>query len=64
MSDTRKGNGLTGTRRDLLKLAAAGVPAAAATVLASAPAAAKEAPTSLGMTKTEHVQKYLDSARF
>ena len=53
------------SRRDFLKLAAAGAPVAAAVAVTSAPAqAAPEPKTALGLQKTEHVQKYLDSARF
>lgn len=62
MSDPKNA---TSTRRDFLKLAATGAPAAAAAaVVGSAAEAAVEEPTSLGLKKTEHVKKYLDSARF
>lgn len=53
------------SRRSFLKLAAAGAPVAAVAAAAGAPAQAAEQPkTALGLKKTEHVQKYLDSARF
>ena len=53
------------SRRSFLKLAAV-APAAAAAAAAGAPqvAAAEEQPTALGLRKTEHVKKYLASARF
>lgn len=53
-------------RRDFLKLAAAGAPAAAIATMA-APAAAAEKPeeiAEIGLRLTEHTQKYYDSARF
>jgi hypothetical protein len=53
------------SRRDFLKLATVAAPAvavAAATGTATAEAAVVE--NSGGYRKTEHVQKYLDSARF
>ena len=56
---------VTTTRRDMLKLVGAGAPAAAAVaVTGGAAQAAEEAPTSLGMRKTEHVKKYFETARF
>ena len=53
------------SRRDFLKLAGTTAPAAAVALAAGTQeAAAEEVPGSLGMTKTEHVKQYLDSARF
>ncbi|MEM1419711.1 MAG: twin-arginine translocation signal domain-containing protein [Pseudomonadota bacterium] len=53
------------SRRDFLKLAVTAAPAAAAAAATGGEAEASvEAPSSLGMQKTEHVRKYLDSARF
>lgn len=53
------------SRRNFLKLAAAAAPAAVAVAAGAAPAqAAEEKPSALGLRKTEHVQKYLDSCRF
>ncbi|MEL6746621.1 MAG: hypothetical protein AAFO79_02235 [Pseudomonadota bacterium] len=55
----------TGSRRDVLKMLGLGAPAMAATVVATgSTAAAKEAPSSLGLRKTAHVEKYLETARF
>ncbi|MDJ0629014.1 MAG: ubiquinol-cytochrome c reductase iron-sulfur subunit N-terminal domain-containing protein [Rhodobacter sp.] len=52
------------SRRDFLKLAGTAAPAAvAAAALAPDSAEAAEA-TGEGMRKTEHVKKYLESARF
>lgn len=59
----RKDAGLVASRRDVLKLVAAGAPAAATFAIAGG-AEAAEPPTSLGLRKTEHVRKYLESARF
>ena len=53
------------SRRDMLKLVGAAAPAAAAVAVTTGTAQADEAkPTSLGMKKTEHVKKYLETARF
>ena len=53
------------SRRDFLKLATVAAPAAAvASVAGSGTAEAAETPGGSGYRKTEHVQKYLDSARF
>ncbi len=53
------------SRRDFLKLAGTAAPAVAvATVAGSDPAEAAEAASAKGLPKTEHVKKYLDSARF
>ncbi len=56
----------TATRRDFLKLAGASAPAAAAAMIApgAAKAAAVEIEESEGLRRTEHVDKYLESARF
>jgi len=52
------------SRRDFLKLAGTAAPAAAA-VAALAPQEAEAAEASgEGLRKTEHVKKYLESARF
>lgn len=55
------------SRRDFLKLAAAGAPAVAVTAVAGTRAeagvAAAEAPGE-GLRRTEHVEKYLETARF
>ncbi len=66
MTKADQGQGkATTSRRDLLKMIGMGAPVAAAgVVVGGATASAAEAPTSLGMTKTEHVKKYLESARF
>lgn len=52
------------SRRAFLKLAAVAPAAAAAAAAAPVAAQAEEAPTSLGLKKTEHVKKYLETARF
>jgi hypothetical protein len=53
------------SRRDFLKLATVAAPvAAAAAVTGSGTAEAAVATDTEGYRKTEHVQKYLDSARF
>ena len=52
------------SRRDFLKLAGTSAPAAVA-VLATGTAASAETPEEgSGMRKTDHVKKYLASARF
>ena len=53
------------SRRDFLRLAAAGAPAAAVAAVA-APAAAEEPEekAKTGLRLTEHAKKYYDSARF
>ncbi|PRX37999.1 formate dehydrogenase region TAT target [Meinhardsimonia xiamenensis] len=52
------------SRRDFLKLAGTGAPAAvAAAALAPVSAEAEEATGSM-LRETEHVRKYLESARF
>ncbi|MBY8977840.1 twin-arginine translocation signal domain-containing protein [Rhodobacteraceae bacterium NNCM2] len=53
------------SRRDFLKLAATGAPVAAVATVAGGPlqAAEPEADTA-SYRETEHVRKYLDSARF
>lgn len=53
------------SRRAFLKLAAAAPAAAAAAAVApQAAEAVEEAPSALGYRKTEHVKKYLETARF
>ncbi len=60
MSETK-----AASRRDFLKLTATAAPAAAVTVVAgTAEAESAEAPKTSGLRKTEHVEKYLESARF
>jgi len=55
----------TPSRRDFLKLAGTGAPAAAAALaISGTEAEAVEAETSSGLRKTEHVKKYLETARF
>jgi len=51
-------------RRDFLKLAAVGAPAAAAASVATGGAALAAEPTELGYTETPHIKAYLDSCRF
>ncbi|MEO1293573.1 MAG: twin-arginine translocation signal domain-containing protein [Pseudomonadota bacterium] len=61
----KKTEGMESSRRDFLKMTLTAAPAAAAVAVTGTTAqAAVEAPTSLGLQKTEHVKKYLDSARF
>ena len=53
------------SRRDFLKLAGTSAPAAVAAVaVGTTPAAADETQPGSGLKKTEHVKKYLASARF
>ena len=54
------------SRRDFLKLAATGAPAAAAVAVTggTAAAAGPEAASGEGLRRTEHVNRYLESARF
>lgn len=61
MSDEKR----AASRRDFLRLAAAGAPAMAVAAVA-APAAADEAEQTAktGLRQTEHTKKYYDSARF
>lgn len=55
----------TASRRDFLKLAGATAPGAVAALAVGETAEAAEAvETGTGLRKTEHVRKYLDSARF
>ena len=57
----------TTTRRDALKLVGLGAPAVAAATVTGAGTAAAEvaAPAeTTGLRKTEHVAKYLETARF
>ena len=51
-------------RRDFLKLATVGAPAAAAATVATGGQALAAEPTELGYTETPHVKAYLDSCRF
>ncbi len=60
-----KGDRAQTTRRDFLKLAATGAPAAAVAVAAGGEVAeAGEGPAALGLRKTDHVKAYLETARF
>ena len=55
----------TASRRDFLKLAGAGAPVAAvAAVTGGTDAEAAEQHAGEGLRKTDHVQKYLETARF
>ena len=54
----------TTTRRDALKLAATGAPAAALATAAGAPAAAEPDAASERMQDTAHTRAYYDAARF
>nr|WP_306266105.1 twin-arginine translocation signal domain-containing protein [Pararhizobium sp. IMCC3301] len=55
----------TASRRDFLKLAGAGAPVAAvAAVTGGVEAEAAEPVTGEGLRKTDHVKKYLETARF
>ncbi|MEP0522227.1 MAG: twin-arginine translocation signal domain-containing protein [Hyphomicrobiales bacterium] len=61
MSESSK----TASRRDFLKLAGAGAPVAAvAVVTGGTEAEAAEPIAGEGLRKTDHVQKYLETARF
>lgn len=63
MSKAKKGEVSTG-RRDFLKLATVGAPAAAVAVVANGGEAVAAAPTELGYRETPHVKAYLESCRF
>ncbi|MCG6883487.1 MAG: twin-arginine translocation pathway signal protein [Silicimonas sp.] len=52
------------SRRDFLKLAGTSAPAAVAAVAVGSEAAADEVQQGSGLKKTEHIKKYLASARF
>ncbi|MDJ1007069.1 MAG: twin-arginine translocation pathway signal protein [Paracoccaceae bacterium] len=60
MSKKKDGN----SRRDFLKLAGTSAPAAVAAMAVGGEAAAGEVEKTGGLPKTEHVKKYLASARF
>lgn len=60
MSDKKDGS----SRRDFLKLAGTSAPAAVAAMAVGTEAAASEAEQAGGLPKTDHVRKYLASARF
>jgi len=63
LDDNKKKDGAS--RRDFLKLAGTSAPAAVAAVAVSgSEAAADEVDQGSGVRKTEHVKKYLASARF
>lgn len=63
MSKTENGTATNG-RRDFLKLAVVGAPAAAAASVATGGEALAAAPTELGYRETPHVKSYLESCRF
>lgn len=52
------------SRRDFLKLAGAGVPAAAAAAIAPGSAAAAVEQGGEGLQNTDHTRKYFETARF
>lgn len=52
------------SRRDFLKLAGTAAPAAAALAALGPEEAAADEAAGAGLRKTEHVKKYLESARF
>jgi len=52
------------SRRDFLKLAATGVPAVAAVAVTGGRAEAGEPVAGEGLRRTDHVERYLASARF
>ena len=52
------------SRRDFLKLAGTSAPGAVAAMAVGTEAAASEVEKTDGLPKTEHVKKYLASARF
>jgi len=52
------------SRRDFLKLAAAGAPAAAVVTLSTKQASSEEIELGSGIQNTEHVLKYYETARF
>lgn len=60
MSEKKDGN----SRRDFLKLAGTSAPVAVAAMAIGTEAEAGEAEQTSGLPKTEHVRKYLASARF
>lgn len=60
MSKKKDGN----SRRDFLKLAGTSAPAAVAAMAVGGQAEASEVAKTSGLPKTEHVKKYLASARF
>ena len=63
MDDDKKKEGAS--RRDFLKLAGTSAPAAVAAVaIGTTEAAAEEVVEGSGLRKTDHVKKYLASARF
>ncbi len=63
---TGTGDEKAASRRDFLRLAVAGAPAAAVAAVAAPAAAAEGAaePAGAGLRETEHSRKYYDSARF
>lgn len=60
--DDKKKQGAS--RRDFLKIAGTSAPAAMALAAVGSEAVADEADTGSALKKTEHVKKYLASARF
>ena len=63
MSRTQDDRAVKG-RRDFLKLATVGAPAAAAATVATGGQALAAEPTELGYAETPHVKAYLESCRF
>ena len=61
MDETKKDGS---NRRDFLKMGLTAAPAAAAAAVVGTKAAAEEAAPGSALKKTEHVKKYLDSAKF
>jgi hypothetical protein len=61
----KEDKGVQPNRRNFLKLAAASAPAMAATAVIGTEAVADEAPVNTGgLQMTDHVKKYLETARF
>ncbi|MEM7718297.1 MAG: twin-arginine translocation signal domain-containing protein [Pseudomonadota bacterium] len=60
--DEKKKEGAS--RRDFLKLAGTSAPAAVAVAAVGTEAAAEDAQSDSALKKTDHVKKYLASARF
>jgi len=63
VSKTKEDEAVSG-RRNFLKLATVGAPAAVAATVATGGQALAAEPTELGYSETPHVKAYLDSCRF
>ncbi len=61
---SKKNDEAVSGRRDFLKLATVGAPAAVAASVATGGQAVAAEPTELGYTETAHVKAYLESCRF